>query len=290
MKNNYSQKSKFSPSKLIIYIILSIWGFTTAYPFFWVIMNSFKLKGDIRSNSFSLPTGDLFTMKNYAVAFERFNVPAAYRNSLIVTCTVTIVVVILAGLAGYAMARYVFRGKGFVHALVIASMMFPAFATVIPVFRMEYSWGIINTNSVALSLFSVILPQIAGNLAFSIVVLTSFIRSVPIELEEAAYIEGYSLLQIFFKVILPLAKSAFATVAIFTFLWSYNDLFTQNFFLGDPDSFTITLLLNQINSQAGVNYGLMCAAVVIIVVPVLIVYVFLQKNIIKGLTAGAIKG
>ena len=96
--------------------------------------------------------------------------------------------------------------------------------------------------------------------------------------------------QIYFHMIIPAAKSSFATVAIFSFLWSYNDLFTQSFFLRIPRNRTITLLLNEISSQAGVNYGLMAASVVVIVIPVLIVYVFLQKHIIKGLTAGAVKG
>ena len=89
---------------------------------------------------------------------------------------------------------------------------------------------------------------------------------------------------------MPLTKPSFATVASFSFLWSYNDLFTQNFFLRYPHEKTITLLLNEISSQAGVDYGLMAASVVLIVIPVLAVYVLLQKHIIKGLTAGAIKG
>ena len=96
--------------------------------------------------------------------------------------------------------------------------------------------------------------------------------------------------QIYFKIIMPVAKPSFATVAIFTFLWSYNDLFTQMFFLRLPKERTITLLLNEISSQAGVNYGLMAAGVVLVVIPILVVYVFLQKNIIKGLTMGAVKG
>ena len=95
---------------------------------------------------------------------------------------------------------------------------------------------------------------------------------------------------IYFHIIIPAAKSSFATVAIFTFLWSYNDLFTQSFFLRYPQERAITGLLNEISSQAGVNYGLMAASVVLVVIPVLVVYVMLQKHIIKGLTAGAIKG
>lgn len=280
----------FSPGKAVIYVVLSLWALTTIYPFVWVILNSFKLKGLIRSDSFSIPFGGSFTLDNYKTAFDRVDIFGAYKNSLVISCTVTLAVILLAGFAAYGMARYRFKGREALHGLIIASMMFPVFSTIIPVFRMMFSWHIVNTNSVGLSQLSVILPQIAGNLSFAIIVLMGFIRGFPVDLEEAAYLEGYSVYQIFFHVIVPVAKPAFATVAIFTFLWSYNDLFTQMFFLRYKDAFTITRLLNEITSIAGVNYGLMAAAVVLVVVPVLIVYIFLQKNIIKGLTVGAVKG
>ncbi|MGX8700498.1 carbohydrate ABC transporter permease [Caproiciproducens sp.] len=283
-------RRRVQPGKILIYLVLSFWAVTTVYPFLWVIMNSFKVKGLIRSDSFSVPTGDSFTLDNYKTAFNRVDIFGAYKNSLVISAAVTVVVVLLAGFAAYGMARYQFRGRNVLHSLIIASMMFPVFSTIIPVFRMMFGWHIVNTNSVALSQLSVILPQIAGNLSFAIVVLMGFIRGLPIDLEEAAYLEGYNIYQIFFKVIVPIAKPSFATVSIFTFLWSYNDLFTQMFFLRYKDAFTITRLLNEITSIAGVNYGLMAAAVVLVVVPVLIVYIFLQKNIIKGMTAGAIKG
>ncbi|WP_444659288.1 carbohydrate ABC transporter permease [Caproiciproducens sp. R2] len=287
---SHGVRRRVQPGKVLIYLVLSFWAVTTIYPFLWVIMNSFKVKGLIRSDSFSVPMGDSFTFDNYKTAFNRVDIFGAYKNSLIISVAVTVVVVLLAGFAAYGMARYRFRGRNALHSLIIASMMFPVFSTIIPVFRMMFGWHIVNTNSVALSQLSVILPQIAGNLSFAIVVLMGFIRGLPIDLEEAAYLEGYNIYQIFFKVIVPIAKPSFATVAIFTFLWSYNDLFTQMFFLRYKDAFTITRLLNEITSIAGVNYGLMAAAVVLVVVPVLVVYVFLQKNIIKGMTAGAIKG
>lgn len=283
-------RRRLKPGKALIYFFLSLWAVTTIYPFIWVILNSFKIKGLIRSDSFSIPTGAKFTLENYLTAFDRVDIFGAYKNSIIISGSVTIVVVLLAGFAAYGMARYKFRGRNALHGLIIASMMFPVFSTIIPVFRMMFRWHIVNTNSVALSQVSVILPQIAGNLSFAIIVLMGFIRGLPVDLEEAAYLEGFNVYQIFFKVIVPIAKPSFATVAIFTFLWSYNDLFTQMFFLRYKDTFTITRLLNEITSIAGVNYGLMAAAVVLVVVPVLIVYVFLQKNIIKGMTAGAIKG
>ena len=277
-------------SKVVTYVVLSLWALTTIYPFIWVILNSFRQKGLIMSDSFSLPFGEAFTWDNYLTAFERADFKNAYLNSFVISGTVTVVVVILAGLAAYGMVRYQFKGKGLLYSLIMAGMMFPVFSTIIPVFRLEAVLGIAGTGKRALSLLAVILPQIAGNLCFSIIILMGFIQSVPIDLEESAYLDGCNVFGIYFHIIIPAAKSSFATVAIFTFLWSYNDLFTQSFFLRYPQERAITGLLNEISSQAGVNYGLMAASVVLVVIPVLVVYVLLQKHIIKGLTAGAIKG
>lgn len=284
------QTKRFSVSRALIYVVLSAWAVTTIFPFAWVIMNSFKDRKYIRTDGFCLPTGEMFTWENYTTAFERVNIPVAYRNSLVISGTVTVAVVLLAGLAAYALARYRFRGRSVLQGCIVASMMFPVFSTIIPVFRMMFGWGIVKFESVPLSWLCTALPQIAGNLSFAIIVLMGYIRSIPVELEEAAYLEGYNVFQIFFRIVLPLAKPSFATVAIFTFLWSYNDLFTQMFFLRNKYTYSITRLLNEIASQAGVNNGLMVAAVVLVVVPILIVYVFLQKNIIKGMTVGAVKG
>ncbi len=284
-------RKKLTPAKACTYVVLTFWALTTLYPFVWVILNSFREKGMIRKDSFSIPLpGSGFTMDNYAKAMDRFDFGNAYFNSLVVSISVTVVVVILAGLAAYGLVRYRFKLRGLCYSLIMAGMMFPVFSTIIPVFRMEAAWGIASSSNRWLSLLAVILPQIAGNLCFAIIVLMGFIESVPIELEESAYVDGCNVFQVYFHIIMPAAKSSFATVAIFSFLWSYNDLFTQNFFLRFPQEKTITLLLNEISSQAGVDYGLMAASVVLIVIPVLVVYVMLQKHIIKGLTAGAIKG
>ncbi len=284
------KKKRVSISSVIIYLLLIFWSLTTIYPIIWVVQNSFKAKDKILANSFSLPTGELFTLANYRKAFNNLNIFGAYKNSIFISTVVALLVVILAGMASFALVRYTFKLKGALQSMVMAGMMFPVFATVIPVFGMEAKWGIVNTSSWGLTMLSIILPQVAGNLSFAIVVLTGFIKGLPVELEEAAFMEGCNAFQIFFKVIVPLTKPSFATVAIFSFLWSYNDLFTQMFYLRRPEMRGITVLLNQLTSQEGTNYGLMAAAVTLVVVPVLIVYIFLQKYIIKGMTAGAIKG
>lgn len=284
------KKSKFSPGMCGVYLILIFWALTTIYPILWVILNSFKDRKKIIANSFALPIGDLFSMENYKTAFDRLNIFTAYKNSIIVSCCVAVVVILLAGMASYALVRYNLKTKKLLNTLVVAAMMFPVFATIIPVFRMEFAWGIVNTDKVFLSLLSLILPQIAGNLAFAMVVLTGYIKSLPIELEESAYLEGCNPMQIFFKIVVPLTKPSFATVGIFSFLWSYNDLFSQTFFLRFKDQWAITRLLMEISSREGTDYGLMAAVVTLIIVPLLVVYVCLQKYIIKGMTAGAVKG
>ncbi|WP_455438318.1 carbohydrate ABC transporter permease [Hungatella hathewayi] len=281
---------KISLGSVVIYIVLGFWALTTIYPIFWVIINSFKAKGEILSNSFALPTGAMFTLANYRTAFERLSIFSAYRNSMIISTSVAVIVIILAGMASFGLVRYDFKLRKPLNSLVVAGMMFPVFSTIIPVYRMLSSIHMVNTESLALSLTSVILPQVAGNMSFAIVVLTGYVRSLPIELEESAYLEGCNPFQIFYKIVVPLAKPSFATVAIFSFLWSYNDLFTQMFLLRLPQHRAITRLLNELTSNEGTNFGLMAASVALVIIPILIVYIFLQKYIIKGMTAGAVKG
>ncbi len=284
------KKKKVTPGIVVIYVVLTLWALTTIYPIFWVIMNSFKAKDKIMTDSFALPLGELFTTANYRTAFDRLNIFGAYRNSLIISFSVAAVVILLAGMASFALVRYQFRLRGMLMSLVVAGMMFPVFSTIIPVYQMQNSWGITASKSLFLNLLCVILPQIAGNLSFAIVVLTGYIKSLPIELEEAAYMEGSTAFQTFFKVVVPLTKPSFATVAIFSFLWSYNDLFTQMFFLRNQKYWAITRLMQMLTSKEGTNYGLMASTVSLVVIPVIILYIFLQKYIIKGMTAGAVKG
>lgn len=284
------KKNKISSGIVLIYGVLILWAVTTVYPILWVLLNSFKVKDRIMVDSFSLPLGELFTLANYKMAFDRLDILTAYRNSLIISFSVAAVVVFLAGMASFGLVRYQFKLRGFLMSIVVAGMMFPVFSTIIPVYRMQNKMGITGTDSLFLNLLCVILPQIAGNLSFAIVVLTGYIKSLPIELEEAAYMEGSNAFQTFFKVVVPMTKPSFATVAIFSFLWSYNDLFTQMFFLRNKKYWAITRLMQMLTSKEGTNYGLMAATVSLVVIPVIIVYIFLQKYIIKGMTAGAVKG
>ena len=285
-----SAKRHIGPGLVIVYLALILWSLTTIFPLCWSVMNSFKDKKQIYSNSFTLPLGDLFSLDNYRNIFKNYNILSAYRNSFIISGTVTVAVILFAGMAAYILTRYQFRLKALLIGLVFAGQMFPIYSTIIPVLRMQAKWGIVNTPHVGLNLLSVILPQIAGNMSFAIIVLSSYMRSLPIELEEAAFLEGCNMFQTYFRIVLPLCRPSFVTVGIFAFLWSYNDLFTQMFFLRTKENWAITILLNNIASKEGVNYGALFASVTLIVVPVLVIYLILNKNIIEGMTVGAVKG
>ena len=277
-------RRRFPFAQVAAYTVLILWALTTVLPFLWVIINSFKNKDIIQTNAFTLMFEP--TLDNYIKTFTRppRSVWMAYLNSLVISGTVPVLVMLLAGMAAFAMVRYRFKGRRLLDSLIVASLMFPVFSTIIPVFQMLSAIRVVDNP------IGVILPQTAGNLAFAIVILMGYIRGLPIDMEESAFLEGCNVFQVFYRIIMPVCRPAFATVAIFAFLWSYNDLFTQLFFLRSPQTWAITRFLNEVSSQFGTDYGMMCAVVTLIVVPVLIVYIFLQKNIVKGLTAGAIKG
>lgn len=275
-------KKKIGAGTIVVYVLLCIWAVTTIFPFLWVVVNSFKPTSEVLASSFSLPVD--FTLQNYQTAFERTKILSAYKQSMLISGSVTIGVMVLSSLMAFGVTRYKFKLSGFVQGLLVASLMFPAFATIIPVYKMMVEWKLSNTN------LSVILPQVANNLSFATIVLIGFLKGIPVEMEEAAYMEGANVFQVFTKIIIPLCKASLSTVAIFSFLWSYNDLFIQQIMIDKTSKFPISNLLSTISSQYGTDFGLMAASVTLIVIPVLIVYMFLQKNIIKGLTAGAIKG
>lgn len=274
--------NKNNISKIIVYIVLIFWAITTIYPFLWVIINSFKESNEILSNSFALPKKVIFD--NYITAFARNNIARSYYNSLLISGTTTISVIFLSSMASFAMTRYTFKGKKVLYMLFLGSLMIPAFSTIIPIMTLVAKLGLINKYP------AVIVPQIVGNLSFAIIVLMGFMATLPIELEESAFLEGSSVFGIYRKIIVPISIPSIASVSIFTFLWSYNDLFLQMIMLRKDNVMPISNLLRKISSQFGTDFGLMAASVTLVVLPVLVLYIILQKFIIKSMTQGALKG
>jgi len=268
-----------SLTKFIIYTILFAWSFTTIIPFLWVINNSFRDSFDIMNDPFII--ADSFNLQNYINAVDRINVIRSYMNSIIMSGSTVILVLLFGGMASYVLARFNFRFKTSIKNILAIGLLIPAFVTVIPVYELLIEWDLVNTY------LALILPHTAGNLIFAILILTTYMASLSREVEEAAILDGASRWQIFIRIFVPMSRPAFATVGIFTFLWSFNDLFLALVYVNQKSVRPIVALLNAVTSQYGTDYGLHATAVVVTVIPVLIVYLILQENIVKGLTAGA---
>lgn len=289
-KNKFTYWEKFqtkyliksSIGKIFVYIVLSIWAISTIFPLVWVLLNSFKQSRDIITNTFGFPVDP--TLQNYIKAFSSINIGKSYVNSLIISGTVVLLVLFFGGLASFVMARMSFRLRGFMQTALIASLLIPAFATIVPVYRMMIDLGLVNTH------LGLIIPQTAGNLPFAILVISGYMATIPRELEEASVIDGCNRWTMFIKVFLPVSLPIFGTVATFVFLWSYNDLFSSLIFVEHESVRPIVVLLSQVSSQYGTDYGLMTAAITMTVIPVVIFYLFAQKTFEKGATAGSVKG
>ena len=273
---------RFKLSTVFIYLVLTAWAMTTIYPLFWIVNNSFKVSRDVMNNSFSIAKE--FNMINYTTAFDRINIGKSYVNSLIMSGSAVILVLIFGGLAAYVLARFNFVGKKVLYSLLYATLLIPAFATVVPVYELLIKTGTVNTY------WGLILPHTAGNLTFAILVMAGYMSTIPKELEEAAFIDGSNRWQMFYKVFVPISRPVFASASIFVFLWSYNDLFSALIFVNKENVRPIVALLNEISSQYGTDFGLMATAITLTVIPVLIVYLFISKYIQQGLTEGAVKG
>ncbi|WP_028559739.1 carbohydrate ABC transporter permease [Paenibacillus pinihumi] len=273
---------KFRLGSALIYMILTAWSLTTIYPLFWIVNNSFKVSKDVMNKSFALALDPVFI--NYTTAFDRINIGRSYMNSLIMSGSTVILVLILAGFAGYALSRFNFKGRRLIYSILYATLLIPAFATVVPVYEILIKTSLVNTYG------GLIFPQTAGNLTFAILVIAGYMATIAKELEEAAFIDGCNRWQMLIKIFFPVSRPVFASVSIFVFLWSYNDLFSALIFVNKESVRPIVALLSEISSQYGTDFGLMATAVALTVIPVLIVYLFISKFIQKGLTEGAVKG
>lgn len=277
-----SEFRRFRWSSALIYFCLTAWAMTTIYPLFWIVNNSFKVSRDVMNNSFGLALKpDLI---NYQNAFDRMNIGKSYINSLIMSGATVLLVLIFGGLAAYVLSRFNFSGKRIIFSILYATLLIPAFATVVPVYELLIKTSLVNTY------WGLILPHTAGNLTFAILVMAGYMQTIPKELEEAAFMDGCNRLNMFYRIFVPISQPVFASASIFVFLWSYNDLFSALIFVNKENVRPIVALLNEISSQYGTDFGLMATAVSLTVIPVMIVYLFISKYIQKGLTEGAIKG
>lgn len=267
------------------WVILIVWALTTIIPLLWVLINSFKSSGEILRSSLTLPTSLDFSNYLTLINYPDVSIPQAFLNSFIISGSVVVLVVVTASMAAFALGRLQVRASTVIMAVLTACLLVPSFATVIPNFVTMRHLPFARGNWLA-----AILPQTAGNLCFSIIMMTGFMRALPKELDEAAIIDGASVPTIFLRISLPLCRSMLATISIMVFVWSYNDLFTSLVYISERSKQPICVILSMVSNMFGTDYGAMMAAVVITMLPLLLLYVVAQEQVVTGLTAGAVKG
>ena len=271
---------------VLIYVALTLWALLAIVPFLWTFLASFNPRFHIVVRPLELPFNRYFTFENYKKIFGgSLNIFTSYINSIYISGLVVLFTVTISIFAAFVLARFNFKLKHIIEIVVIVCMMFPAFALLFPVIKILASINMFGTKT------GVVLPQIALNVGFTTLLLTGFLKSLPVEVEEAAYIDGAKVPRVLMSIIIPMMRSAIVTSMIFVFIWSYNDLFLQMIIITDEKDFPISLLLNRLASkESGFDHGKMASAVILVSFPIMLVYFMLQRHIIKGLTAGAVKG
>ena len=254
-----------------------------AYPLFWMVLTAFKLEAEAQAAPFALP--HRWVLKNLAKVFSSGDFGHAYLNSLLICVTSVAVAVAFAACAAFAFALFDFKGRNALFIAFLLGMMIPVHVTLIPL-NLLRGPQYLNLKE---SLWALAGPYIGFALPVSILILRGAFSTIPNELLEAARIDGCNAWDVFRHVAIPLARPAFATVIIFNFLTMWNEFAFALTLLG-PDNATLPIALNNFKGERGMYLAETCAALAVVVVPLLVIYIFAQKHIIKGLTAGAVKG
>ena len=275
---------KSKKSIALSYIILIVAAVVVLAPFFWMLVSSFKSQRDL----FAYPPKFLPTVwkwENYVKVLESGSITffEMFFNSMKVTIPVLVGNIIFSSLAAYAFSRIKFPFKNFIFMLFMSSLMIPSAVTMIPKFLMFSKLNLVDTY------WPLILPSVFGT-TFSIFLLKQFFVTIPVELEEAAVVDGCGKFRIWSTIMLPLSKPIIATLAVFQFQWSYNDFMGPLIYLNSAKKFTVQLGLAAFRSSFTTRYDLIMAGSMMALIPVLIIYAFGQKYIVKGIALSGIKG
>jgi multiple sugar transport system permease protein len=271
------------PGEIAVYVVLILVAIVYIYPFIIQVMTSFKTDADAANNPLAL-VPQTWTTEAYERLFRNSDYPLWFRNSVVVTLVVTVGRVLVDALAGYALARLKFRGRGLVFAGIIAIMAVPPVVLLIPKFLVLKQLGIYNTFA------ALMIPLITD--AAGVFIMKNFFESIPPSIEEAARIDGAGTLRVWWSVVLPIATPALITITILSFQASWNEL--NHFIIAsqDPELTTVTKGVAQLASGAlsqGTQYPLKLAAAAIMTIPVAVLFFIFQRRIMNQ-SAGAVKG
>lgn len=274
---------KLNLSRAVIQACLIFWAALQIFPLYWLLTFSLKDNTEIfQGNMVGLPS--VWRFENYTHAFMGGNVGRYLANSIIVTAATILIVCIASLMASYALIRMKWKLQKTFQLIFIMGITIPIHAALLPVFIMMRQVHLINTY------WCLIIPYSAFTVPMAIMISSGFISSIPVELEEAACIDGCNIYKIFIQIILPLMKPSLATIAIFTFLQSWNELMFAVVFISKPAYRTLTVGIQSLVGQYTTDWGPIGAGLVVATFPIIIIYVILSRQVQQSLIAGSVKG
>ncbi len=275
-------KKKWTVGKVIYWGIACLWFGAAIFPLYFTFISSFKNNSEIFKD-FLLPTLKP-TLENYAMAEKMAGILRATANSLIVSGCAIAIMLVVCTMAAYVTARKKIPFSGVFSGIFIAALMIPVQSAIIPIVQMVSSVGLKN------HLWTLTIIYSGLNMALVFFIMKNYIEGIPADLDEAAMIDGCSLLKTILKVIIPVAKPAMATCAIITFLFTYNELPIANVLINDKALRTVSVALLSLKGDFGVLYSVIFAAVIISVIPTVTIYLLAQEKVEKSIASGVIKG
>ncbi|MBJ2355970.1 carbohydrate ABC transporter permease [Sphaerochaeta sp. S2] len=265
----------------IHYVLLIVLALGTLLPVLWVILSSFKPQSEL----FRVPLTFLpqkWTVQNYVSSLQAGNFPVYFSNTVFVAVVSTFITVMVNLMAGYALAKYIFKGRNLIFTIMIATLMIPLQVIMIPIFLQLKNLGMLN------SLWGIIIPPAAT--PTGVFLARQYLVNLPDSLIEAARIDGAKEYSIFFRLILPMSKPIVATIAIFSFMWRWNDYLWPLIVITDNKKQTVQQALANFVGQLQINWSDLLAMTTIAIIPVIVVFLAFQRFFFSGIAAGSVKG
>lgn len=270
-------------SLLARYLVLLIATVAVIFPVFWMITSALRPSSEL----FSVPPKFLpetFTVDAFTEAWSNTQLPKFLLNSIIVVLFSTVIGLVFSTLAAYGLSRYEFRGKGSFLTFLLMTQMFPSIMLLIPYFQIISELGLYNKLS------ALVITYASFTVPFCSWILYGYMRSIPRELDEAAYLDGCSPFQAFYKVVLPLAKPGIIATSIFSFITGWNEYIYSLTLIQSEGRRTLTVGIGILAGNDALDWNALMASSVIAVVPMVLIFVFFQRHLVGGLAAGAVKG
>lgn len=278
------KKGKKAVQKIFLcYLPILVFAVFTIFPFYWMLCTALKEESTIMELPIRYWPKEL-TLDNFQRILTSMGFDRYFLNSLFVSVITTILIMVVAIWGGFALSRYNFRGKKFTFMLLLVTQMLPGVVILIPLFTIFNKLGLIN------NLWSLIIVNTTVNLPFCMIMMKGFFSGIPSTLEEAAQIDGCSIWKAIFRVVLPAVMPGVVSSGCFAFVNAWNEFVYALNFINDSAKFTLPVGLSMMKGEFTVDYGGLAAGVIVALIPVLLIFCYIQKYLVQGLSAGAVKG